>query len=205
MRIVIFAVLSALTWPATAQTADGTGPSPREAIYGVVGIGTPVGFLGGEFTARIERDLEISVGAGFGLSTEKNAANYNQLHVLQWAVMPRYRVGDGRNVLTLGAGLSGGNYSHTAASLCASQEDESLCNDPASWRYTLWTNVEVGGEYWAASHFAFRYFVGYGHIVAQGAQHCTFQVSVSSCDDDPAGSFPYSNIPYFGLAFGGWL
>jgi hypothetical protein len=202
MRMLVLAFLSLVTLPASAQTADPGGASPRGAIYAVAGLGTPVGFFGLEGAYRILPELEVALGTGLGLSTEKNAYN-DQLHVLQWAVMPRYRVGAGRNVLTLGVGLSGGNYSHIYASLCGSQEELPECNAPGSYRYTLWTNVEIGGEYWAASFLAFRYFVGYGHILAQGAQHCDERSSFD-CSDDPGGSFPYANIPYFGIALGGW-
>lgn len=202
MRMLVVVLVSMVSLPVAAQTAYPSERSPRGAIYAVAGLGTPVGFFGLEGVYRIVPQLEVALGMGLGLSAEQTADN-NQLHVLQWALMPRYRVGEGRNVLTVGAGLSGGNYSHVYASLCGGDDEVAECNSPGSYRYTLWSNVEVGGEYWAASLVAFRYFVGYGHILAQGAQHCD-QPSFD-CSDDPPGSFPYANIPYFGIAVGGWL
>jgi hypothetical protein len=193
-------VIALLGSPAPARADDTGGPAPRGAVYAVAGLGTPVGFFGFEGVYRIVPSLELAAGAGLGFSTEGTADN-DQLHVLQWAVMPRYRLGTDRNALTVGLGLSGGNYSHSYLSLCGSQEDEPNCNTPESWRYTLWANLEIGGEYWATSRFAFRYFAGYGHVLAQGAQHC--EPSPSTCWVD-ASNLPYANIPYFGVALGGW-
>ncbi|HEY4393649.1 MAG TPA: hypothetical protein VGP64_06285 [Polyangia bacterium] len=186
--------------PAPAQTADSRGQQPRGALYAVAGIGTPVGFFGLEGLYRVVANVEVAVGAGLGLSSQDTAQN-NQLHVLQWAVMPRYRVGAGLNALVIGLGLSGGNYSHSRVSLCGSQEEELECITPQSWRYTLWSNLEIGGEYWAASRVAFRYFAGYGHILGQGARQCV--PAPQGCQDES--NIPYANIPYFGIAVGGWF
>ncbi len=194
MTVVVGAALAAL--PAPARADDSGGRVPRGAGYGVLGLGTPVGFLGLEGAYRIVRDLEITAGAGVGLSTVDGAAN-----ALQWAVMPRYRVGGDRRALTVGLGLSGGNYSHSYVSLCGSEEELLECNQPEGWRYTLWANAEIGGEYWAASRFALRYFGGFGHVLAQGAQQC----GASPLGCSAASNLPYTTIPYFGIALGSWF
>jgi hypothetical protein len=193
MRMVALAFVSLISLPAVAQTASADRSSPRGAVYVVVGAGTPVGFFGLEGLGRILPQLEITAGIGLGSSAMDSGD-------LQWAVMPRYRLGSGRTVLTVGLGLSGGNYSHTYLSLCGSEEELLACNTPESWRYTLWSNLEIGGEYWATSRFAVRYFAGYGHILAQGAPQCD---ASSGCAD--TSNMPYANIPYFGLALGTWF
>jgi hypothetical protein len=183
----------------TAWAAEEADTAPATAAYGVAGFGTPVGSLGLEAVHRLTPSVELTAGVGLGLSAAKNGPS-GAAHVLQWAVMPRYRVGTARAALTLGVGLSGGNYSHTRASLCGADFEELECNSPGSWRYTLWGNFEIGGEHWFQSGFAFRYFAGYGRVLAQGARNCA--ATTFDCDDVPGSSFPYYNIPYFGLALG---
>jgi hypothetical protein len=194
------AVAAGLSLPAVARAEDPGGPPARGALYAVAGVGTPIGFFGVEGAYRIRPDLEVTLGTGLGLSAESAADN--QLRVLQWAVMPRYRVGRGGSALTIGLGLSAGNYSHTYFSLCGSQEEYLDCNTPQSWRYTLWSNLEIGGEHWTSRRVAFRYFIGYGHILAQGPRRCEDPSSLG-CQDTSNG--PYANIPYTGMALGGWF
>ncbi len=116
--------------------------------------------------------------------------------------MPRYRVGNAHDALTLGVGMSGGNYAYTLTTLCGSEEDLVECNtnDP---RYTLWANAEIGGEHVGPTGFMVRYFVGYGHILTQGADHCTYLNQPSdTCRGVPGNTLPYADIPYFGVALG---
>lgn len=60
-------------------------------------------------------------------------------YVLQWAVMPRLRLG----AFTFGAGMSGGEFGTFQLS------------------YTLWANFEAGGEHWLHNGLALPYVVGY--------------------------------------------
>ena len=77
------------------------------AVYGVGGLGTPVGYLGIEIVQRFGPELELTAGIRAGLA----ATSAHNGCPLQWALMSRVRIGDTvRNNLTLGAGLSGGNY-----------------------------------------------------------------------------------------------
>jgi len=178
------------------HAARAEGPS-NKTLTAVVGLGTPVGGLGVEGAYRIGSHLEVSAGLGIGLT----AASHN-FQPIQWAVMPRYRIGNARHALTLGLGLSGGNYAYVVASLCASQEDIPECNTNDT-RYTLWANAEVGGELTGPTGFVFRYFVGYGRILAQGADHCTyFNTPAQFCSGIPGNTFPYANLPYVGVALG---
>jgi len=55
--------------------------------------------------------------------------------------------------------------------------------------------------------FAVRYFVGYCHMLAQGASHRPSASSLSpvECQDGGSSGMPDANIPYFGLALVGWF
>ena len=85
-------------------------PSRRNAVYVVMGFGTPVGFAGFEGVRRLGSAIELGVGLGRGfgaLASQKDPAPGRDL---QWAIMPRLRLGGDRHVVTAGAGVSGGNY-----------------------------------------------------------------------------------------------
>jgi hypothetical protein len=172
-----------------ANTDDGQS---RRAVAAVLGIGTPVGAAGLEGSYWFGPKLELSAGLGLGLSAS----------AAQWAVMPRYRIGSARQALTLGLGVSGGDYAYTLASLCGSQEEFVECHT-SDTRYTVWVNAELGGEHVGPSGFTLRYFVGVGRIVAQGADHCTYLNQPSdNCGGIPGNTLPYATIPYFGVALG---
>lgn len=189
------AAIAAVVVLGVGHAARAEDPSNR-SVTAVVGLGTPVGGLGIEGAYRIASHLEVSAGVGIGLSA---ASHFSPV---QWAVMPRYRIGNPRHVLTVGLGLSGGNYGYVVASLCGSQEDIPECNSNDT-RYTLWANAEVGGELTGPTGFVFRYFVGYGRILAQGADHCTyFNTPAQLCSGIPGNTLPYANLPYAGVALG---
>jgi len=196
IQVAILVVVLGL--PDLARVDDENVPAWKTAVYAETGLGTPVGYFGLEGLRRIAPRWEIAAGVGLGLSASKNGSGLG--HELQWSLMPRYRLGSDRAAMTIGLGVSGGNYAHTLESLCGSEEEILTCS-LANWRYTLWANVELGGEYWLPSGFALRFFVGYGHVLAQGAEHCVF--ANPDCGPDvPGGSFPYYDVPYAGVAFG---
>lgn len=177
---------------APAARADSETGDPKRALSGVIGFGTPVGGLGVEGSYRIRPDLELSVGLGLGL-----AAAISKAMPIQLAVMPRYRIGNPRNALTLGLGMSGGKYGDVLVLGCESQEDFVQCNTHDA-RYTLWANAEIGGEHVGPSGFTVRYFVGYGRILAQGAHDCTYlNQPTDNCPGPVA-----ANMPYLGVALG---
>ena len=171
------AMAAVLDGSASAHANEDHEPRRREtAIYFMVGAGVPVGYVGFEGVHRLGSLLEVSAGVGAGGSALNSEMNPSLGHVLQWAVMPRLRVGNDHNVLTIGVGISGGNFGSTLAF------DGCDSNTPCTeTRYVLWANLEAGGEHWLNSGFALRYFAGYGHGFASGD------------------SF---NIPYFGAGLG---
>jgi hypothetical protein len=154
------------------------------AVYSIVGFGTPVGFFGVEGVHRFGSWFEISAGFGEGLAAAGSAQHPPAFHALQWSVMPRLRLGDEHLALTLGAGLSGGNY----GAIPLDFECESDCNQDYAVRYVVWGNLEAGVELWKRG-FAFRAFGGY-------ARGCTTDGCGGRADGAPLG------IPYFGVGFG---
>jgi hypothetical protein len=133
---------------ATAKEAD----DPRHsAVYAILGLATPVGFLGLEGVHRFGSYLELSVGLGEGTSVF--AGVKDPVKTLQGAVMPRLRLGGARRALTLGAGLSGGGFGWPRGdcySNCTLRVD-----------YAFWANVEIGVELFF-HRLAFRGFLGAG-------------------------------------------
>ena len=158
----------------------------QTAIYSIVGFGTPVGFFGGEVVHRFGPTLELALGVGQGLAAAGSQQKAPPYHALQWSVMPRLRFGDDHLALTLGAGLSGGNYGKIAIDFACDAD----CNQSQTYpvRYVVWGNVEAGVELWKRG-FAFRAFAGY-------ARGCT----TDGCSGLADGAALY--IPYMGVGFG---
>lgn len=157
----------------------------RTAIYGLFGFGTPVGVVGLEGVHRFGEWFELTAGFGNGLGAMAAQPNGHFGHALQWAVMPRLRVGNDNNAFTLGAGLSGGEFSGEV--LCIGCDDGGSFgprNDPT--HYTLWTNFEIAGEHWSRDGLAIRYFLGLTHGTMFGVP-----ASESS-----------GTLPYLGLGVG---
>lgn len=153
-------------------------PRRENAIYGMFGLATPVGVVGVEGVHRLG-SLELTAGVGLGASAANSEPNPPVGHVLQWAVMPRFRLaGDDHLALLFGEGLSGGQYSSDILSFC----EEPPCY--YSTRYVVWLNSELSVEQWF-SHLTLRYFWG----IAAGcdATDCTERRHV---------------IPYLGMGIG---
>src|SRR6476661_513643 len=102
MTVGVSALSGSAAW---GQAADETEPR-NTAVYGVVGYATPLGFAGLEAVRHFGPAFELAAGLGVGMS----AALAHSGVPLQWAVMPRVRVGRrAAHVVTFGAGASGGN------------------------------------------------------------------------------------------------
>jgi hypothetical protein len=133
--------------------APELGDERRDAILLVLGMGTPIGVAGLEGIHRFGRSLELSVGFGEGLAALASA--HGRLGALQWSVMPRLRIGNERTALTLGAGISAGEFAWPSLGL----DCESNCGPPHPTSYTFWSNLEAGVEVWRHA-FSFRAFAG---------------------------------------------
>jgi hypothetical protein len=186
MRFTVLALMLVALASSPAVAADGEVASPFEArstaVYGVVGLGTPVGLVGAEIEQMLVPNLSLSAGVGWG------AANAPQL-----AAMAHFLAGGVRSKVTLGVGVSYGGYKWTQ--FCIDDCD----NGPATKSGTVtWGNIEIGGEHRFWSGFALRYFGGYGHIIGGDLV----------CDNAPAGCGPYYqndgyNVVYTGIGVGG--
>lgn len=148
-RAIAF-VLVALA-SASAAANDDEEPSAFEAhptaIYAILGVWTPVGFMGAELEQTITPHWTVSGGAGMSTSGLQGSA---MIHML---------AGGERSKLTIGAGISGGKY--TWRESCLDCDEGAVKNGTVAWG-----NVEIGGEHRFSSGFAIRYFGGYGHIIA---------------------------------------
>jgi hypothetical protein len=178
-------ILVLLTWGRAFAAEDDESVSPFEsrstAVFGVIGLGTPVGLIGAEVEQIVVPNWSLSAGAGWG------AANAPQL-----SVMTHLLAGGVRSKVTVGVGISHGKYKW-----------EEFCFDcddgPVTKSGTVtWGNIEIGGEHRFWSGFALRYFGGYGHIIAGDLV----------CDNAPSGCGPYYqsagyNVIYTGIGVGG--
>jgi hypothetical protein len=179
------------TLPEATDPSEANAPLAfprRSAIYWTFGFGTPNGVSGFEAVHLFSDWFELAAGVGEGLGAGTSQPHPSVGHLLQWSFMPRLRVGDARNALTVGVGLSGGEYtSHGLCVICGGDGSSSQESTYPTY-YTLWTNFEVGGERWSRSGFAFRYFLGY----AQGAM----------LGSPPPSASTFLAFPYFGIGLG---
>src|SRR3954462_10209740 len=103
MRAAVLAFsLIALASTRALAADDDDDATPFEsrptAIYAVLGLGTPVGFLGAEVEQTLLPHWTVTAGGGFGTGGP------------QGSVMMHLLGGGQRSKLTLGAGISGGKY-----------------------------------------------------------------------------------------------
>jgi hypothetical protein len=171
---------------AAEDPPEEVGPRPRarrSAVYFDFGLGTPVGLKGIEVTRRVGQSFELSAGVGLGLAAQIAQPNAGLGDLVQWAVMPRLRFGGDRSAVTLGAGLSGGEFAHVVGL----DVDGGAGSTRDTLYDTLWANLELGGEQWSRGGFAFRYYVGLAHGT---------MLSAPSRAGSPV------DVPYLGLGVG---
>jgi hypothetical protein len=159
----------------------------QTAVYVTTGLGTPVGSFGLEAVHRFGPFFELAGGLGIGASASGSTSNTPISRSWQWSLMPRVRAGrTDYNSFTAGLGVSGGQYGGVNFCVVCDGEDSSS-SYPTT--YTLWTNLEIGGEHWTRAGFAIRYFVGYAIGKTVGSQPA--QTNVSPLD-----------LPYTGVGIG---
>ncbi|MEO7731436.1 MAG: hypothetical protein ABIY55_10715 [Kofleriaceae bacterium] len=134
---------------APTNAAIDRGAQGRLAL--TLGLLTPTGEIGVEYTQRVLPYLEIGAGGGLGVFGA------------QASLMPRLRAGDRNTSLTLGAGVSGGPF----------HEQPILCFDDCGNTETtvLWANLEIGFDFTSDSGVSFRVYGGAGDLIAHGS--CT--------------------------------
>jgi hypothetical protein len=165
-----------------ALAADSSVYETRPtALYLQLGLGTPTGTVGAEVEQTLTPHVAVAGGAGWG-----NAGP-------QVAGMARLRFGRDRAKFVMGGGLSGGEYEWVR--FCMGP----LESCPNKRGTVAWTNFEMGGSHRAWNGLSFRYFVGYGRIVA-GKYECVadaaYDVCIMSHRDDG------KNLFYTGVAIG---
>ena len=181
------AAVVALTLVARVSVADdddrsiSTFETKPTAIYGVVGLGTPVGAIGAEVEETVMPNWSLSAGLGWGMANAPQAS-----------AMIRWLGGGLRSKVTIGGCVSGGKYKWTE--FCFDCDDGPVTKSGT----VAWGNLEMGGEHRFWSGIAFRYFAGYGHVVA-GDVACG--AGSPACTDRDAKDAHTAG--YTGFAFGG--
>ena len=154
----------------------------------MLGVATPIGFGGLEGVYRLGDHFELAAGVGVGGSAVESKTN-SFGGTLQWSLMPRLRLGNDYSAFTVGAGISAGEYGgiDIADTGPGCYNDSSPCDRPFPTQYSLWGNLELGGEHWTRSGLAVRYFIGLARGMTLG----------------PIGSSAnHTELPYFGLGLG---
>jgi hypothetical protein len=141
------------------------------ALYLMLGFGSPVGGFGLEGVQRFGSLFELGAGFGLGEAAASSEPHSGLGHVVQWALMPRLRLGDDATALTVGAGISGGEYGDGFLRGFLQFCEEDPCpttSSPYPTQYVIWSNFETGFEHWWRNGFAIRVFAGYAHGFASG-------------------------------------
>lgn len=158
--------------PAGVDETVDRGARSRVSLS--LGLFTPIGEVGFEYTQRLASFLELGVAAGGGYGGP------------QVAVMPRLRAGTGAMSLSLGAGLSGGPYREPELIVWGDHDTERAA-------VAIWANLEGGVQGTWRSGALLRVYGGVGRIMWSG-----------DCrgGDDWCDALPGSVLPYVGIAIG---
>lgn len=182
--VTILAVPALATAEPHPKLLEKTQPAPIEQpdwgahsrLTGTMGLFTPVGEVGIEYTQMIAPFFELGVGAGLGLSGP------------QVAIMPRMRAGEGAVSMSFGAGFSGGAYHDLYLGLCIVGDS---CRDTTVKTTVLWANAEAGIQWTSREGVAVRLYGGGGRVLTHGTCHN------GDCDGVNG-----TMLPYGGLALG---
>jgi hypothetical protein len=153
--VVLALALSGTMAGGRASASEAVERERPNAVDGILGVGTPVGFVGVEVGRLLVPSLELTAGVGVGGSASGSSPKTSLGHDLQWSFMPRIRVARGRHAVTFGVGISGGQYG--GIHLIGNDDNP---DNLYPTLYTFWLNAEIGGEYRSHDGFLFRYFVG---------------------------------------------
>jgi hypothetical protein len=174
--VVILAAMAIAPAVAFAQPRELPGDDAdwgaRPRVSASVGLFTPTGELGAEYTQPLAPGFEVGVGVGAGLSGA------------QFAAMPRLRFGRGYFAMTLGAGVSGGPL--RVPGFCWGEG--SCMDDKAN---ALWINGEIGAQFTSRGGLAFRIFGGVGAVATHG-----------ECTSGDCRSIDDLWLPYLGVSLG---
>lgn len=152
-----------------AIEADNRGA--RSRLTFLLGLFTPTGEFGLEYTQNVASLFEVGVGVGGGFSGP------------QVSIMPRLRMGNGAVSLLLGAGLSGGPY-HEPVLFCLSEHGGCMATETTA----VWGNIEGGLQMVSRGGTTVTLYGGLGTML--GASGCTGP----DCDDIVGTELPYGGI-----------
>lgn len=183
--VTTLALATLVAAPAIAHADDGGAPITSDRrdhsrIAMTLGVATPTGGVGLEYTLALHQHLDLALGVGLSTtSVLRTTTGYGEsagLHRAdpQAAVMARYRLRTGMVTYSGGAGLSAGRYQECHGDLGS-------CETIVQTR-ALWANLEAGVQLSSASGPFVRFFVGTGYMVV-GAPMDTL---------DGAGWLPYA-------------
>jgi hypothetical protein len=167
MRKLVTAVSLAIL----AVLVSGAGADPLDSSHATVtlGLGTPVGEVGGELVYVAHPRFEIAVGGGWSVFSGP-----------QLAAMPRLRQRVGGAVVTLGAGISGGHYTQVG-----------FWDHPTFDMTAVWVNGEIGIETLIWGGLRPRAFAGVGGIAA----HWDLMKSGDGTyPNEPGWALPYAGV-----------
>src|SRR5262245_19440280 len=139
-------------------------------IGATVGLFTPTGELGVEYTQALHPNVELGVGAGVGIVRVGP----------QLSVMPRLRKRLGPITLSLGTGLSVGRYNNISP----------FADENATHILSLFGNAEGGVQITSQQGPFARVFAGAGKIVAHGAYRENVPEERAELDD----VIPYGGV-----------
>jgi len=147
VTLVAMAVTPAVAFAQPRELpGDDADWGARPRVSASIGLFTPTGEIGAEYTQPLTPGFEVGVGVGAGLTGA------------QFAAMPRLRFGRGPFAITLGVGVSGGPF---RPNFCLGEDP---CMDGQV--DALWINGEVGGQITSRAGLAFRVFGGVGAVAA---------------------------------------
>jgi len=173
MRTSFFVLTTAIVSCLASHAYADPEPHDRRddsRIGATVGLFTPTGELGVEYTQALHPNFELGVGVGYGIVRTGP----------QLSLMPRARLRRGPATLSLGAGLSIGEYN-----------GESPFADPVPNIQALFGNAEAGLQVTSKWGPFARVFAGAGKIVAHAAYESSEQADQGK-----------DVIPYGGLTVG---
>ena len=175
MRTTLVVVVVSVLFTASIALADPQPTDRRDnsRIGATVGLFTPTGELGLEYTEVLHPNFELGLGAGVGLVRVGPQAS----------VMPRLRLRRGPFTLTGGAGLSVGRFNNVSA----------FADENAPHVLSLFANGEVGLEIASMRGPFVRGFLGAGKIVAHEQVTDAYQAELKDV-------LPYGGVT-FGWTF----
>jgi hypothetical protein len=169
---------------AAAATGIRSSRSYVLALEPSIGVGTPLGWLGGSVVVTPHRSLALDAGLGLG-SQGVQIAGGGRTPVLRKETASVW----------LGASWSSGRFAQVGATTLAPSPTGD--GDILYWRRAHFINVEASLERDLASRIGLRAFGGIGWLVNRGDAICPNRLASERCSD-MAGIASF--VPYAGVA-----